>query len=238
MEKLNAENVYCIGDTHTLAFVSLLIHFKLKDFILIHVGDAGEGFSKNIEFKVDNIYLDNLEDYCERHNGRILIVRGNHSNPEYYTDSHWTREKYKRVTFVKDYTYLSINDNTFLFAGGAVSIDRNARFINHDYWADEGFNLPDNYTDLSVCDVLITHSVTIDAPPIGGLDRIAGWFKNDPSLRYELIEEREKIKKLVDQVKPKINLYGHFHNTYSERIEGTWFRGLDINELLDITRDL
>lgn len=234
MEKLNAENVYCMGDTHTLDFISIISHFKLKDFILIHAGDAGEGFYEN----TDRYDLNNLEDYCERHNGRILIVRGNHSNPEYYIDSHWTRERYKRVTFVKDYTYLSINGAVFLFAGGAVSIDRNARNVNHDYWVDEGFNLPDNYTDLPQCDVLVTHSVTIDAPPIDGLTRIAGWFKNDPSLRYELIEERENIKKLVDHVNPKINLYGHFHTTYSERIDGTWYRGLNINELLDITRDL
>jgi len=234
MEKLKAENIYAMGDTHTLDFLDLLKHYNLQNFILIHLGDAGEGFLEN----VDRFDLSQLEDYCENHNGRILIVRGNHSNPAYYTDHHWTRQRYNLVTFVKDYTYYDINDSVFLFVGGATSIDRQDRITLYDYWEDEKFVLKNEYTGLPACDVLITHSAPTCASPYDGLTRIYGWFKNDPTLKEELIEERQNIQKLVDHVNPKINLYGHFHETSSERIDGTWFRCLDINEVIDITRDL
>ena len=107
-----------------------------------------------------------------------------------------------------------------------------------DYWKDEGFVLPQDYQELPPCDVLITHSAPSDVLEYEDLTRISGWFKNDPSLKEELIEERRLIRKLYEHVNCSNNWFGHFHAVSSVRIDGTWFRGLDINEVLDITRDI
>lgn len=229
-----ADNIYVIGDTHTLTYADLLVHYQLKDFVLIGVGDHGVGFAS---VERDTAAIKVLSDYCRDNNGIILMIRGNHDRPDIFIpESPYNTDC---VYFVPDYTYYNINGKVFLFAGGATSIDRQQRTIDQDYWLDEGFNLPDDYTNtLASCDVLVTHSCPIAAPPHDGLSRISGWFRDDPTLREELIAERQKIQQLYEHVNPKINLYGHFHETLSERIDGTWFRCLDINEVLDITRDI
>jgi len=231
--ELTASHVFVCGDTHTLNFLSIIEHYNLKNFILIHVGDIGTGFDSR---QLDDYTLDELNEYCRINNGRILAIRGNHDDPAAFTsNSRYNREF---IEFIPDYTYRTINGKVFLFVGGATSIDRTQRIVGKSYWIDEKFVLPDTYESLAPCDVLVTHSAPLDVYPSDGLSRIAGWFKLDPTLKEELIEERTLIRKLYETVHPSINLYGHFHASVSERIDGTWFRCLDINEILDITHDL
>lgn len=234
MREIVADNIYALGDTHTLNFVDILQHYEIKDFVLIHVGDAGEGFGHITTDKYD---LDRIHKYLEENNGQLLVVRGNHSDTSFYRPNHWT-SVYKKITFVPDFTYYRINGSVFLLAGGATSIDRVTRIVGEDYWVDEKFVLPEQLESLEQCDVLITHSTPLIAFPNDGFANIAGWFKNDPTLKEELIKEREDIQKLYEQVNPKAVVYGHFHKTVSEYIDGTWFRCLDINELIDLSSSL
>ena len=234
MEELRAENILLFGDSHTLDFVCILEHYKLENFIMIGVGDHGEMGSDRTNEK----YLNFLQKYCTLHNGRILITRGNHSNPAFFTEQHWANKNYSKISFLPDYTYKVINGKVFLFAGGAVSIDRQLRTEGVDYWKNEGFFLPKDYQELPQCDVLITHSPPQDAMEYEDLNRISGWFKNDPMLKEELIEERRLIRKLSEHSNARCVFYGHMHITSSVRVDGTWFRGLDINEVLDITKDI
>lgn len=229
----NKNSVYALGDTHSLDFEVLLKHYNLKDFVLIHCGDAGEGFNQPF---IDEFNLDCLEKYCEENDGDILIVRGNHSNPIFYKPNHWTT-KYKRVTFVPDYTYYAINGKVVLFVGGATSIDRTLRTVNKDYWVNETFILRDDYKALPQADILVTHSCPLEAPPNDGLSKIAWYLKNDPALRDDLIKERQEISLLYKHVNPSNLFHGHFHESTSEYIDGTWFRCFDINELVDVTPD-
>jgi hypothetical protein len=231
--KLQAENIYIIGDTHTLNYVDLLIHRNLKNFILVHVGDSGEGFHTR---DIDEKSIKNLNDYCKDNHGIILTVRGNHSDPDFYNNpTHWSKS-YDHVVFVPDYTYIYLNNNKCLFVGGALSIDRQIRRLNIDYWTNEGFYLPDDYDCLSVCDVLFTHSAASCCPPYS-LDRIKYYFENDPTLREELILERLDIQKLYEQVKCAYNFYGHFHQSSLLIADNCIHRCLDINEIYDATRD-
>lgn len=227
-----SDNVYFLGDTHTLAFTNILKKHNLKDFILIHVGDAGEGFRGN---SYTDVYdLDSLNKYCRDNNGRIFIVRGNHSNPDFYTKDHWST-KCEFVKFVPDYTYFNINGKVCLFVGGAVSIDRQDRILDDDYWRGEEFHLLDTYKDLPSCDILITHTSPTSTFPIDGLSRISGWFKNDPTLREELIKERANLQLLYEHVNCNKLYYGHFHHSASEYFNGCYHRCLNIDELVDAT---
>ena len=229
MDQILKYNVYVMGDTHTSDFVDILKHYELEDFILIHVGDFSIGFRS---YESDMFYIDKLNKYCREHNGRILVIRGNHDLPTAFVgDSIYNTEF---VEFVKDYTYKIINGKTFLFAGGAVSIDRQARIAGKDYWFEEGFVLPDDYTSLSVCDVLITHSAPVGfLPGKEGFAGISGWFKNDITLKDELIRERRDLLTLYNHVQPKLAFFhGHFHVSSVQYINGILHRCLDINELV------
>lgn len=226
----NADNIYFIGDTHDLNFVSILDHYKLKDFILIHVGDTGTGFNK---FSVDQARVGFLQKYCNENNGQIFLIRGNHDDPKYFIEK--SPLSSSRVTFLPDYTYLKINGKVCLFVGGAISIDRTYRTSGIDYWADEPFILNENYAELPQCDVLVTHSSPTCCFPNDGFSRIAGWLKEDPALRPLLIEERQNIEKLYDHVNCSQLYYGHFHDTQSHYFNGCWHRCLNINEIFDAT---
>jgi len=232
---LSKENIFVIGDTHSLNYVGILKYFKLKDFVLIHVGDSGEvdnyGYYTIKDAKRD---IQDLYDYCKENNGIILTVRGNHSDPAFFKKDHWTSEFEEFVRFVPDYTSYTINNKEFLFVGGAISVDRVIRWYeNLPYWEDEIFVLKQDFESLPQCDVLVTHSSGIDSPPFG-LDKIKNYIKNDPSLKEELIKERQDIQKLINHVNCSVNLYGHFHETFSIRENGVWYRCLDINEVLQL----
>ncbi len=232
MKNLSAKNVYVIGDTHSLDYCSILQHYNLSDFILIHLGDSGEGFGRQ---SYDNFFINRLQSFCQENNGIILTVRGNHSNPKFYNDpNHWTKA-YDLVNFIPDYTYFNINGKVVLFVGGAISIDRKSRSEGFDYWKDEVFVLRDDYEKLDQCDILITHSAPLSCPPNDGFARIKGWFVDDPTLKDELIKERQDIEKLYNHVNCSQLYYGHYHITASLYDNGCFNRAVNINEIVDIT---
>lgn len=223
--------VVAMGDSHDPNILSILDNFNLTNFCAIHVGDFGCGFYHPTKFKD---IMQKLQDHLDLVNGKVLIIRGNHDDPEYFTQKHFSNQ-FDNIEFVEDYSYKTINGKKFLFVGGATSIDRQARTTYRDYWPREKFVLPDNYETLETCDVLITHSSGINEFPVDGLSKIAGWFKNDPTLKDELIEERELIQKLYNQVKPSIaHLWGHFHEANTQFIDGVKQQCLDINEVVGI----
>lgn len=228
---LKAKNIICLGDTHTLDYSGLLQYYNLENFVLIHLGDSGEKDSPYV-----NHWLTLLNDYCVANNGYILTVRGNHSNPAWFRPGHHT-DKYDRVKFIPDYSYITINDKKFLFVGGAISIDRKTpdTIVGVTYWPDEIFVLPDNLKELETCQVLITHSTSMDTPPFGGLGRLKFYTDYDPLLLTELPEERKKIGKLIEQVQPRLHIYGHFHQYHNFKTDTCEHYALDINQLLDIT---
>ena len=237
-EKTETENIYGLGDTHDLSTIGLLVdHYNLSNCVLIHLGDAGEGFGHNPVERNSPILFDRVNPILEERNIQLLIVRGNHSNPSYFDRNHFFNKELSNIEFVEDYSYKQINDKTFLFVGGATSIDRQARTIGLDYWTNEVFNLPDNLTTIKPADVLITHSAPIECPPYG-FANIVGWFKNDPTLKEDLIKERSDISTLVKLSGVSQVYMGHFHQTVSERIDHIFYRILNINEIVSISNYL
>ena len=232
MIEFKAENIYIIGDTHNFKnpYELLAKHYKFKNFIMIHVGDIGVGVDA---INIDKSVAEQLNEYCIENNGIFIGIRGNHDDPSLFGEQSVLNQS--NVHFVSDYTYMKINNKVCLFAGGAISIDRIDREIGVDYWIDEPFKLPENYIELPQCDVLITHSSPINFQPNDGLGRIRGVLEKDPPLKNELIKERDLIQRLVDHINCSQVYYGHFHEVFSEYVEGVYARCLDINEVLDVT---
>ena len=230
---IQRHNIICLGDTHDLKTIrGLLENENMNDFVLIHVGDSGTGFKHQAK---EQSILDDLQKYCQDHDGYVLITQGNHDYPFAYQKHSWQNMKYDRIEYIENYSRKIINGKNFLFAGGATSIDRTARIPNKEWWPDEVFKLPENLEDLEECDVLVTHSSGITQFPDGGFAKIRGLLNRDTTLEKELVEERKQIQTLVDKVKPKLlHVWGHFHDSNVIYIDGAVHRCLDINEMWGI----
>lgn len=204
---------YIIGDIHGrfCDLLDLIDKHKLINCTLICVGDLGIGFGLN---DIENINF--LNKYFADRGIHFMSVRGNHDDPSYFNGD----ISHSNFELLGDYSWKIINNEKFLFVGGAISIDRKRRILNKSYWLDEVFILSEELC--APCDVLITHS----APRwIGPHDKsnIDGFCKLDDRLWDDCVKEREDIGRLVDLTLPNKAYAGHFHKYYNEIVAGTEF---------------
>jgi DNA repair exonuclease SbcCD nuclease subunit len=215
--------VFIIGDIHgqfpLLARQIALNEFK--DCCLICVGDLGIGFNASREMELGNIAV--LNECFGRRNIQFLSIRGNHDDPAFFNGDHFL----SNFKLLPDYTGVMINDERFLFVGGAVSVDRKFRQFGLDKWEGEEFVLDESA--VAECDVLITHT----APTWIGPNNRNHWFTNDDKLWEDCKRERDGVSKLVELCKPKYHYMGHFHEHSIVQRGGTVHRILDEFEIIE-----
>lgn len=198
--------IYILGDVHG-NFGRLrenICNYDIRDCYIMCVGDLGIGF--NHPHKGELSACVKLNDFFIERNIHFMSIRGNHDDPDYFNGP--KRIKLSNFNLLPDYHSETFNDETFLFVGGAVSIDRMFRFEGKSYWKDELFVYDE--TRVTACDVLITHS----APTwIGPFDKegISYWCKNDKSLWDECYKERLAHDALIKKCGAKQHYCGHFH---------------------------
>lgn len=127
------------------------------------------------------------------------------------------------LSFVPRGTRLDLDGVSLLACGGAHSIDRAARTVGIDWFAEE--HVTDADVDRCVeggpVDVFIGH----DAP--------AGWTIPDlpsdhglPGLwRAELPacwDHRRQLARITDRVRPQLVVHGHYHSAYRVRVDAGW----------------
>ena len=217
--------IYIIGDHHGNynSVLHNLDQHGIKDCLLIHVGDGGEGFlSHEDQLKAFNI----LNAEFERRGIEYMSIRGNHSDPDYFDGS----INLSHFKLLPDYSREIINGEEFLFVGGAISIDRRIRCINKSYWAGEPFTLKPELA--GKCDVLITHSAPIwlgDYTKSG----IIEWCEKDKTLWDECVRERIDIDELTKLCKPSRLYCGHFHESHFCDMRDCYGRILAIEEITE-----
>jgi len=221
---IKTEKLLLLGDTHG-EWSSLLHMFdriSLRDATILHVGDVGVGFRQNPDVEIKSL---NVIDSELRNRGIVIYaIRGNHDDPIYFNGDHL----YDNLKLLPDYSTLNINDERFLFVGGAVSIDRQQRVPDRSWWSGEELILDESR--IVECDILITHT----APSWVGPQDKNGimWFLNrDPTLWDELRHERSLMDKLLLKCGAKQHYCGHFHLRASMKKDGVISRILDIAEL-------
>jgi hypothetical protein len=202
-----------IGDIHGewQSLYKKIEHNKLKDCLMIQVGDLGAGFHGGLD-----------RDFTKRNrwfksrNIEFLAIRGNHDSPAYF-DGHVNFSNFK---LLKDYTQLKINNELWLFVGGAVSVDRKAidsygdpyRLEGRSWWKDEIFVLDESRAVR--CDVLVTHTCPQWTGPNVKSQFVAGYFDRDVHLLHDLNEERRLVTILYDDLcRPKKAFQGHMHRS-------------------------
>jgi UDP-2,3-diacylglucosamine pyrophosphatase LpxH len=204
--------IYIIGDNHGKYDVMFrfIEAYEIKDCILIHVGDGGEGF---VPYDKQMRQFNHYNDQFKSKEIEYLSIRGNHSDPAYFDGS----VNLSHFKLLPDYHTQIINGEKFLFVGGAISIDRKIRKEGFSYWENEPFVL--DKSKIEECDVLITHS----APTwLGPFDKkgILSWCEKDEFLWRDCLKEREDHDILFELAKPKKSYAGHFHQRFSVDING------------------
>lgn len=199
------DKLICIlGDVHgRYEFLKAkIINAKLRNCCIICVGDLGIGFANSHDEELKA--LETLNSFFEKQNINFLSIRGNHDDPAYFNNN----TKFSHIELLPDYTTRVLNGETFLFAGGAHSIDRYRRQQENDkWWVDEPFVLkPELIKD---CDVLITHS----APTWLFPRKLENYMfsPNDTTLVNDCIQEKYDIDLLLKKCNASRIYTGHFH---------------------------
>jgi Icc-related predicted phosphoesterase len=216
-----------LGDHHgSWGILCDIIREKnLKNCSIISVGDLGIGF----RFKKDYEYksAENLSNFFKERNIHFLGIRGNHDDPSFFKEKN--RIVYENFELIEDYTILEYNQKTIQFIGGAISIDRTGRKENVSYWTDEGVVFKKEAC--KKVDILITHTAPSWCFPQQFNEMVYGWAREDAYLIEDLTDERAIIDEIFKLCKPRLHLYGHFHDSVTERINGCIHKLLNINEL-------
>lgn len=112
-----------------------------KDDILIISGDAGINYHCN---KQDNYFKHKLSQLPIT----FLILHGNHEERAWNVQGYSMKEhkigknyiiayqqpEYPNLLFLADYQLVTLNNKRFLFLGGAYSVDKYYRLLNHAKW--------------------------------------------------------------------------------------------------------
>jgi hypothetical protein len=220
-----SKKIILLGDHHGdwQSVLQIIDRLLIRDCLLICVGDGGEGFQEKTKQMHQFQVLNHL---FEKRGITYWSIRGNHSDPQYFDGSVCL----SNFELLPDYTTRTINNEKFLFIGGAISVDRLARTPEVSWWSGEGIVFKPEL--ISECDVLITHS----APHwIGPNDKegINWWCEKDLTLWEDCVKERRIMNEIFQLAKPKFAYMGHFHQSCFVDLEGCRARILDINEFFE-----
>ncbi len=227
MKTLNKDKpLLFLGDHHgEWNFVfDIIISKKIENCYIICVGDGGEGFiHKDKQLRQFEL----LNNRFKKYNIEYLSIRGNHSDPFYFQGVN--RICLSNFELIEDYTIAQYNDKKIQFIGGAVSVDRTSRKEGVSYWKDESIKF-----DRDKCeevDILVTHTAPSRCFPQQFNQMVYDWTSEDAYLIKDLRDERAIMDEIFKLCKPKLHLYGHFHSSWTEEINGCKHKLLDINEI-------
>lgn len=256
-----AKSVVVCGDIHgdfNGMISKLCLQYQLENTLLIVAGDCGFGFNEIGYYKeVARRNGKRLNDS----NNWVVFVRGNHDNPAYFDGK---TINHKRFIAVPDCSIIQADGFTILCVGGAISIDRQYRikawqqkedkekrfpssgaqdsFVPNYYWENEPPIL--DAEKLSVIgekfkvDAVITHT----APSFCELQSklgLASWCLENEKLMEDVNVERATMDQLYQYLKEANHpishwCYGHFHQSWHQNINGTFFKLLDILEFYQL----
>ncbi len=224
---MKAKHTYLLGDHHADYddLIRALALRGLRGVRIIHVGDGEEGYpdywDDGTAEQLDNAFACLEIEY--------ISIRGNHCNPNVF-DGRVILPNFK---FLPDYTRLEIEGETWLFVGGAISINRLDRIPGKNWWTNEAMVLDEALAQPA--DVLVTHSGSSwTTPPASELLNYyieAEAAMGLTTLRQELHDETRRHDRLFEIVRPRQWYHGHYHRSVTYLHEGCMIRQLDVAEL-------
>lgn len=223
---------------------------ELSNTLIIVAGDCGIGFDKSEYYQ--QVYQ-RIVKTLKKNNCELLLVRGNHDDPEYFE-----REliSFPRMKTLPDYSVVRFRERTVLCVGGAISIDRlyridqmqineiNGRSSRKLYWENEAPQFSEQQMETIKeqglrIDTVVTHTAPSFCYPTTKKG-IEMWMDYDPGLERDIDAERATMDKIHNRLLTDGHplsqwYYGHYHSTYSDRIGGIAYYMLDIGQIREIT---
>jgi hypothetical protein len=218
---------YLLGDHHADYddLLRAILRKGLRGVRIIHVGDGEEGYPD----VWDGETAERLDNGFASLDIEYLSIRGNHSNPHVFDGSIML----PNFKLLPDYTRMEIDGESWLFVGGAVSINRLDREPGKTWWPEEDMVLREDLA--GPADVLVTHGGPLWlAPPPNPLVECfiqAEEAIDCKTLRQELLDEQIRHDRLFELVRPRFWYYGHHHHSATHQHEGCEIRQLGPTEL-------
>lgn len=235
------KNTVFIGDPHGLNNVLSILNRYTKNVpdnsVLFFCGDIGIGFNA---LKTDSRDLDKCNIIAEKRNFHIILIRGNHDNPDLFVKDSPLNKTH--ITVVEDYTVVRTYDKNILCIGGSISIDRTLRTKGKSYWENEGIKPIDDSLSANIqniafnIDIICAHSSPTYIGPINTSiddqgDLVNNYAINDHKLKQDNWDDRRILNEVYEFISKhhKIShwIYGHFHDSYHVIKNETEFIGLD-----------
>ena len=243
--------LFLVGDTHDdFAWMQSKVVNQAKRAqadAVVQLGDFG--FIRSCNKDQVNRRLDNLNKRFADIDLPLYWLDGNHENFEMMERVGAEADAPEMVQLRSHITYLprgltwEWDGVTFMSLGGAYSIDQDGSVMWIDYFPQEVITYAQGQRaiDAGHVDVMLTH----DAPDgIGRLDEMlkrssdfwadalgARWhFKHKPNS----FKHREMLRLIVDEVRPRVLVHGHYHHRYEDVLRGDGYAtkviGLDRNK--------
>jgi predicted phosphodiesterase len=222
-----------IGDIHgEFHRLGPILAGLAADETVICVGDIGLGFSQSRGPDC----LQTIDALATGRRLKVLMLRGNHDDPAIWGERRdgWN-ERFEAIEILPDIALREIEGRKLLFVGGAISVDRthSQRIPGISWWEDEGV-VPDAESRVAEIlrgeeiDVFVCHSAPIGAPPPTSNDTpiLRAFSTWDKALMSDLRKERALLSQLHRLSGAPLVIYGHFHQSYDETIDGVRYRGL------------
>lgn len=225
---MKTQPTYILGDHHSNYddLIRALLRRGLRQCRIIHVGDGEEGYLDHWDDETAG-QLDHAFASLEI---EYFSIRGNHSNPHVFDGS----VVLPNFQLLPDYSRLEIDGETWLFVGGAISIDRLNREPGKTWWPEEEMTLDE--TRAQPADVLVTHTGPswLTPPHREMVDYYAAAEADigTNTLHRELHDEAARIDRLFELVRPRQWYYGHYHHSATHQHRGCIIRQLDMAELV------
>lgn len=250
--KTSKQDVFCVGDIHgNFGVLSNFIRTRLSNCSIICCGDIGVGFEKPAHY--ENVF-GKMSKKMEECDVDLYMLRGNHDDPSYFNPE---GNEYGRIHLVPDYSVLEVEGvGGILMVGGATSVDRQYRLgrdlvRSHKYiiyhgtldgflpchWTDEiPFFSEERLAEIKKSGIVVravcTHTCPWGCDPLT-MAGIESFLAEDETLGDSITEERKTLGSVrtwlcENGMKPEAWVYGHYHRSNREEIDGTLYVMLNL----------
>ena len=216
------ERIAIAGDWHadTDYGVAAIEHAAKRDVtVLVHLGDFGYNFT--------DAYLDALDEALRRQGIVLGFVDGNHENFDrllsWPVSADGLRYLRQRIVHLPRGFRWRWSQTRCLAVGGAYSIDRFLRTPGRSWWAQE------TITEQQAAEIAAAGGAEVmfchDCPAgieVPGAARDRFYCPADELARSQ--QHRERLRFIVDAVRPARLWHGHFHHRYQSLLHGGDYR--------------